>query len=316
MSSALTIAALRKRVSPVKVKYQCQLRPFAQANLPRLEKIVMCYNENPVIMEWIAAQNDSYYKTIDPQWGFSGNPSAIEYMEAHLDQLIMRAACENPKLSEKIFNHLLETVPLDLLAYDLLSSNPSEPVVDYMLSHPNKIDWDSWCQNSNPRAVALLKQNWPRINWSYLSSNECDDAVKLLELDPLNIDFNELSRNSNARAVKLLLCYPQHIHYGRMSANTNATALKFLMQNKPDLANWYALSKNPAAMAILEANPSNISFISFWENPAIFEMDFPSMNKDRWLETKKLLLQVSLHPDRIDRLSKEGLSFKEIAAHL
>ena len=227
-------------------------------------------------MEWIAEQDDTYYETIDPPWAFSLNPSAVAYLEAHPEKMIMGNACANPKLSAKLFYHMLQTFPIDLLDYRALSFNPSDAVVDYMINNPQRIDWDMFSGNSNPKAVALLQQHYARINWSWLSMNECDAAVRMLEKNQHLIDFDALSSNSNSRAVKLLSLYPERIHYGRLAGNKNPLAMNLLMQNdpEPEYMNWYALSKNPAAMDILKANPDKINFISFWRNPAIFEIDY------------------------------------------
>ena len=319
MSSALTIAALRQQVKPVSVKYQCKLIPFAEAQLARLDKIAICYNENPMILDWIALHHDNYYDTEYIQWAFSQNPSGIPYLEANPEKIILGIVCANPKLSIYILHYILETFTPDLLDYGVLSGNPSDAVVDYMIANPSRIVWNTFSGNSNPKAVAQLQQHCCKINWSYLSGNESDAAVKLLKKYQNRIDFDALSLNSNPMAVKLLSLYPEHINCNRLSGNSNPAAVKLLMQqHKPELISWYALSKNPAAMDILKANPDKINFISFWRNPAIFEMDLREMNEGRWtIEFKELLLQVALHPDRISRLCREGFSFfEEIAAHL
>ena len=105
-----------------------------------------------------------------------------------------------------------------------------------------------------------------------------------------------------------------------MAYNTNPEAVAYLLQNVeaeyPFGLNMHVLSVNPTAMDYLEKNPTKINFPKFWENPAIFEFDYQTSFKEKLPKLKDELLSVALHPDRIDRLLKQGFSVREIVDNL
>lgn len=55
--------------------------------------------------------------------------------------------------------------------------NPDARVVNYLISHPDKIDWNSFSENRNSIAVKYLLENPGKINWKTFSYNESILAV-------------------------------------------------------------------------------------------------------------------------------------------
>ena len=100
-----------------------------------------------------------------------------------------------------------------------------------------------------------------------------------------------------------------------MCANKNPKAVAWLIRH-PEKIDWYRFSANPSAIDYLEMHPDEIIRYIFINNPAIFEYDYQSICKDRSSDMKELLRMISLHPDRIDRLIKQGISQREIVDNL
>ena len=105
---------------------------------------------------------------VDPDkvnWDYlSGNPKAIELLEA------------NP----------------DKINWDYLSRNPE--AIKLLEANPDKNNWD-WL-STNPKAIHLLEANPDKINWNYLSTNP--KAIHLLEANPDKIYWDFLSKNPEA----------------------------------------------------------------------------------------------------------------------
>jgi hypothetical protein len=251
----------------------------------------------------------------------SQNPEMIAYIEnsTDIDDYFCNAILMNPNLSTKVLEMILSIKTIsDNHLYQVMSANPSNAAVDYMIElHPNKISWDEWSKNANPRAVAFLKKNPTKINYSYLSGNTSNEAMRLLSAHPERIDFDELSMNPNPLAFKLLMKYESEINYNNLAANSNPEAMAYsLFKSSQWSQNFRLLSKNPSAITYLEANPEKVDWSVFWKNPAIFEKDYYAVVREQMPKLKEQLIQVVLDPDRIDRLVEKGIPFKEIIDNL
>ena len=121
-----------------------------------------------------------------------------------------------------------------------------------------------------------------KIDWMYLSKNP--NAIHLLEKNPKRIDWIWLSKNPNA------------IH---------------LLEANPDKIHWRCLSENPNAIHLLEKNPDKICWYSLSDNPCIFEIDYEALN-ERCAIYKEELMQIAMHPLRIQKLLDMGISIYEL----
>ena len=320
---ALTIETLRTQVAPMESKYVCKLRSIVH-NYSWDSYNLSC-NPNPVTIDFINQHRNLFEikgnHEVNTILSKSQNSNAIAYLEKNPENIVIHALFGNPAITQKLLDTVIDNYPPHNLVnyYAYLASNPSDVAVSYLLEHPDKIDWMYFSENSNPRAIALLRDNIDKINWFYLSCNESDEAIELLESYPDKICYDLLSSNSTPRAFELLIKCPENIYHRRMCANKNPKAVAYLIKHRDSLQlDWYKLSENPAAIEYLEAHPDNIVLSTFLTNPAIFELNYQAIceEKSQKMNLKEQLMMVALHPDRIDRLVKQGLSREEIIDNL
>ena len=74
---------------------------------------------------------------------------------------------------------------------------------------------------------------------------------------------------------------------------------------------WRILSQNPNAISLLEKNQHKILWSWLSSNPSIFEIDYESL-KERCAIYKEELMQIALHPLRIQKLLDAGISIGEL----
>jgi len=323
MAFPITIQELRKQSVPAPMK----LTAFAEKNKWRMDQFYLCDNPSPAAFHYIRKNFPLYTENTRfgaeiLHSGLARNPAVIDYIEKNpntdAEDYLRNTIFSNPNLTENVLAMMLPLYNIaEISFYELMSANPSNTAVDYMMDqHPDKICWPEWCTNSNPRAVAFLRKNSTKINFSYLSGNTSNAAMCLLELYIEQIDFDQLSINSNPRAFQLLLNHAPYINYNRLAFNKNPEALAYLFQKAhteyPYELNWHALSKNPAAIKYLEANPTKVVFPCFWQNPAIFDQDYHAVAKELMPLLKEELQLVAFHPDRIDQWVKMGVPVREI----
>lgn len=315
MAYSVTNQDLRHQIVPAPWK----LTAFAQENISKMSIYYLAENPSPAAFHYIQQHHSD-----SPHIGLlyiklCQNPEMIAYIENSTNtDYLCHAILMNPNLSTKVLEMILalKTISENHL-YQVMSANPSNVAVDYMIErHPDKIWWDEWSKNANPRAVAFLKKNPTRINYSYLSGNTSNEAMRLLAAHPERIDFDELSMNSNPLAFKLLMKYESEINYNNLAANSNPEAMAYSFKNSQWSQNLRLLSRNPSAITYLETNPEKVDWSVFWKNPAIFEKDYHAVVKERMPQLKEQLMQVALDPDRIDRLVEKGIPFKEIIDNL
>ena len=84
-----------------------------------------------------------------------------------------------------------------------------------------------------------------------------------------------------------------------------------MLEKNPDKIDWYSLTINPNAIELLEKNQDKIDWYSLSENPAIFEIDYQALN-DRCAIYKEELIQVTMHPSRIQKYLDMGISIDEL----
>jgi len=200
----------------------------------------------------------------------------------------------------------------DLMALQLAPSSRSteESVVEYLLTHPDFIDWYWFSSNTNERAVDVLltrpdhdmlfyENPHPRIvasildraqsdtiymesiDWRYFSANPNDAAVSYLLSHPELIDARKWSSNTHPDAVTYLLNHPDMIHWMEFSANTNDAAVEYALQNLACI-HWCMFSENTNSLAVsyLIQHPEHIDWCAFSQNANEMAIEFLLQHPD------------------------------------
>jgi hypothetical protein len=102
------------------------------------------------------------------------------------------------------------------------------------------------------------------------------------------------------------------INWGWLSSNPNAI---HLLEKNPNKIDWKVLSKNPNAIHLLETNPNKIKWGCLSSNPSIFELDYNAL-KERCSIYKWELLEVVLHPSRIEKYIEMGIEMGELGNYI
>ena len=276
----------------------------------------------------------------------STNPSskALEIIEENIISDI------NKEKGIGITKELLIKCPIKYSDYPLfwrlLATNTNPKAIEliekyYSKLHPLYLDSESidfWRDLSkNPNAVHLLEK-YPRyIDWSTILENP--NAVHIIEknLNKIHIDdWPLLSGNPNAVHI---FEQPEHLNklynWSYLSKNSNAM---HIIKNNWDKVNWIFFSENPSAINIIiqilqeekeydnkiknnqEINTKDykyydyfnkIDYIYLSENPAIFELDYRAL-KERCNIYKEELMQIAMHPSRIQKYLDMGFSIEEL----
>jgi hypothetical protein len=154
----------------------------------------------------------------------------------------------------------------------LLSSNPSESVLDFLEQNKNRIHINALQENTNNRSkkilMNLLRGRHNFIRWDLLCRNSGDWALELLKKNPERIIWYKLCENPNKKAVDLILKNIDIIErlnlWSNLSLNTNDRIIDLLLsKNKIYIFNWKVLSynSNDRAIDLLE---ENIEKIDWW----------------------------------------------------
>jgi len=168
-------------------------------------------------------------------------------------------------------SELHEWVDENMLDSVLLSADPD--AIDYLMAHPEKIDYTGLCINTNPRAIEILREHVDNIVWHWLSINPTPEAVRLALEHQNMIHWDQFSANTNPDAISIL-ARPENlrkIHYERLRGNIGQGAMELMavIDADPELLeittsnskkiNWYALSYNPPIhMSDLASSPEGI----------------------------------------------------------
>ena len=176
---------------------------------------------------------------------------------------------------EKIIKLLIKLqVNID---WAVLSANPN--AVDILLEENyEKIDWEMFSLNTNPKAIEYLKQNPSLIEWEFMSLNDSDEAINLLiNQTIINIDmikWNSIARNKNPKVIQLMKDNPMYFKGDNLSSNIHDEALILLKEKYMHKINWTDLSQNtnPIAIQILRENIENICWGLLSSNPSGIEL--------------------------------------------
>lgn len=149
-----------------------------------------------------------------------------------------------------------------------LCANPVPEAIDLVSQYPEKIDYYYLSDNSNPKAISLLRNNPHRISWRELNRNTCDDAIEILLQYPEKIDYYDLSGNSCSLATSILQKNPENIVWSTLSRNSSDYAVSMLLAHPHNIDwNWICHNTNPRVLELIEKNIDRIQRWRLYQNP-------------------------------------------------
>lgn len=319
MNSEYDFYKLKKWVDPERIQwYNLILKkntiPFIEKHLDIIcnKNLLEKLSSNPFAVELLRKYPEKII------WiEFVKNPNAMYVIEEHLDiclqslngygkiQLLSHPDFIHiiPKYTDKIIDKLLSSSCLHTIArtenmvyMDLLEK--------YMEKYPEKLP-DFTCATyfwndlvPNPCAISIIQKYLHKLSsssWQTMAVNP--NAVSILEdnLDKLTQQgWSNLCKNPNAISI-----LKKHI----------------------DKIDWYRLCNNKNAHLILEDHPDKILCYSFidYENFSmdlpIFEYDYSTIEK-RCNIYKEELMQIALHPSRIESYLQKGISIEDLDKYI
>jgi hypothetical protein len=241
------------------------------------------------------------------------NPSAVEYLKQNKKIIHLPLLAYNSGAIELITEYK------NIINWGKLSRNPC--AIHLLMEKPSYINWDALSRNS--AAIQLLTANQDKINWKNLSANSGARELILSNLEKACW----LNLSANPSMVDVLLANQDKICWETFSENTNLIAIEFLKEH-PDKIRWCSLSMNPAAtrlikpcnicwscasknpelIHLLAQNQDKINWDVLIQNTAIFNYDYQSMAKERTRVIEEELIQVTMHPRKIQAWLDAGLS--------
>jgi len=243
--------------------------PIWKNNLSKLSWFYL--SSNPVALPLLL----EYPEKID-WYCFSRNlhPDAIKLLSENLD-----------KVDWSMLSNNLNAFPIlcahpDKIEYRLFNRNPKPEAVAYLASNLENICWDWLAENKSEGAIALQAQAPPaNVAWSILSLNPFAMPLLKKNLDKINTDM--LSSNSSNDAIDLLEGNIKCINWSWLSYNTNPRGLQLFLKysEQQQLITWSWLASNPA----------------------LFELDYIAMSKERTKSIEQELLAKALHPIRVGK---------------
>ena len=208
------------------------------------------------------------------------------------------------------------------------------------------INWKIICQNTNPRAIELIKENidnksllitelcWERLSenpgaidfileypeqiiWPLLCKNPHPKALQMIKQKLKEEYMDQIKRNMTEAEI---IEYRRKIEYdqpkdkiiiSKLCNNTNPDVLEILESRKENI-NWNILCLNPIAIKMLEQNQDRIKWYWLSFNHSIFEYDYDIMAKERMTLLREELMMKTLHPSRIEKWLDAGLSIDDL----
>ena len=193
----------------------------------------------------------------------SKNSNAIDILRKKWEEEKILIKTKHPIYTYLKLHHIVSwdllsgnTGALDLLREKIQMEKDMPPDEYKLLSYKERIDWESL--SGNPETVELLEENRDKIVWQNLSNNSNPKAIQLLKE---RVEYEKRLK----RRYRLKLS--NKIDWALLSSNPNA--IEILAANKKKI-NWSSLSSNPNAIDILEANQDKINWKMLSSNPSIF----------------------------------------------
>ena len=240
----------------------------------------------------------------------STNPNAVKYL--YQDPTLIKKGTwfknKNPAIIPLIEECAYINSPW---VQEQLLENPN--ALHLVKSHHMKHNLYHLCKNTNPLAIDLIEyyidqqDSVSEVIWNTIGTNP--SALWLIEKHLDKMKWKPLSENP--AAINILLKNPEKIVWDSFSKNTHPLAIEH-MNKHLDKINWRCLNMNPAAIDILKENQDKIDGYWISCNPSIFEYNYTKMAKARLEYLQDELLSVALHPSRISKLLKQGLTMAEI----
>jgi hypothetical protein len=187
--------------------------------------------------------------------------------------------------------------------------------ISILKKHPDKINWQCLCANTNPEAIELIRDNINKLDihcWWNLSENP--NAIPILEKHLDKVDWRDVSRNPNAisilekhlekadwsclsqnpNAIPLLEKHMDKIDWNLFAANANGGHILeanidrfYSFEMDMDSSVWIRLAKNPCAIPVIEKFVHKINMRYLCKNPnalLLIEKHLYKMNDDCWNE--------------------------------
>jgi hypothetical protein len=186
---------------------------------------------------------------------FSLNPNAIDYLSLPDN----KKRIDYSQLSNNTNSKALELIKAELMQnpnnpdidWSALSKNPE--AIDILDVNRDKIKWYGLCNNTNPKAIQILKENQLEkdnedddIYWDDLCLNTSNEAIEFLSL-PENyryIEWDIFSINTNPKAIALLT--------KKESEEFDLDDRQFNRLKDYEKISWKNLSGNSNAISLLE----------------------------------------------------------------
>lgn len=117
--------------------------------------------------------------------------------------------------------HIVEKLLSDewahLIDYSSFASNPSDIAIDYLISHPDKINWFYLVENPNPRALKILFAHIEKTKENVYLTHRLESNpgfIDLLMENPELVKYakpKHFSGNSNPKLIKYLESHPEYL---------------------------------------------------------------------------------------------------------
>jgi hypothetical protein len=228
--------------------------------------------------------------------------------------------CSNPNARDFIRTHLTRIY----LDHGRLSANPN--MVDFFEWQPEWIEWDFMCKNPNAKELIFAKDldhDLPRSLLEYLAENPNPDVIRLVidKLEEYDHEYSVYSMSAFRNLSRNEHAFPL-IHWERhfdkidwLYMSKNPAAIELLEANREQIY-WSFLSENPAALPLLEANPHKIDWESLSGNPAAIHLLEANQDKIDWDVLSGNPAAIHLLEANQDKIDWEMLSGNPAAIHL
>ena len=214
--------------------------------------------------------------------GYRALDADIKYIRIELKKLITDTNV-NKIINRYNIEYKTNIKPLTNFDYVCQSLNLVE-IVEYLIDHPDKIDWVIFSKNKLDSAVKYMIKNPDKIDRYNFVENESDIAIRYMSMS--SGDFYYDSKNESDYAVCYLLEHQDKICWSGFSLNKNHIAICYLIEH-PDKISWYHFSANTEDMAVrhlTDEHPDKISWDMFSKNENSIAVHY----------------LIYIHPDKID----------------
>jgi hypothetical protein len=274
---------------PYKLRDWIPLEKLYWAYLSKNPNAISLLEKNPEKICWIS---------------LSSNENAVHLLEKNFKKINWHSLMINPNALHLIQKYKKNT------QWFYLGYNPNPNVIDIFNKYPQERYYlNSACVHTPVPLLSEFDNNPQGWGFNWLKLSRRHDAIHILEKFMDKICWNNLS--SNPAAIHLLEKNKENINWFGLCRNPNAIKLIEENLDKFTKYHWYNLSANPSAIDLLEKHQDKIDWHTLSSNPAIFVYDYEAMRESH-KDLKEELLQVALHPDRIEQWLKMGMELEDM----